>query len=54
MPLEGRAVMVMMIDECTRAAVTRRRGRRHEAAIVLWRPRLAERVWYNGCTGAEA
>jgi hypothetical protein len=54
MPLKGTTVMVKCIDGCTRAAVTRRRGRRHEAAIVLWRPKLAERVWHKGCTGAQA
>jgi len=46
--------MAIFIDGYMRAAVTRRRGRRHEAAIVLWKARLAERVWHQGCTGAEA
>jgi hypothetical protein len=46
--------MASPIDEYTRAAVARRRGRRHEAAIVLWSARLAERVWHKGRTGAQA
>jgi hypothetical protein len=46
--------MVIVSDECTRAAVTRRCGRRHEAAIVLWRAKRTERVWHKGRTGAQA
>jgi hypothetical protein len=43
--------MVIGMEECTRAVVTRRRKRRHEAAIVLWRAKPVERVWNKRCTG---